>query len=65
MWHGTQVNKVLRSSDASVHPVVRSGMPRWRHAQVELAPGRKLEVIEKLIRQTRHLESIKRNATRL
>jgi hypothetical protein len=59
------MNKALRSPDASVHAVVRTGMPRWRKAQAALAPGRKLEVIEKLIRQTRQLESIKRHATRL
>jgi hypothetical protein len=47
------------------HGDVRSGMPRWRSAQVAMPPGQKLEVIEKLIRQTRQLESIKRHATRL
>lgn len=59
------MNKVFRSSGTSVHDPVRIGMPRWRRAQVELAPGRKLEAIEKLIQQTRQLESIKRHATRL
>jgi len=59
------MNKVHRSSDAAVHAVARAGMPRWRIAQTELSPSRKLEVIEKLILQTRHLESIKRHATHL
>ncbi len=59
------MDKVFRTSDTSVHAVVRAGMPRWRHAQVALSPGRKLEVIAKLISQTRQLESIKRHATRL
>ena len=59
------MNKVLRTSNASTHTVVRSGMPRWRSAQAALPPGRKLEMIEKLILQTRQLESIKRHATRL
>ena len=45
--------------------VARAGMPRWRQAQAALNPGRKLEVIGKLILQTRHLDSIKRHATRL
>ena len=59
------MNKDLRPLDASTHTVVRAGMPRWRNAQAALSPGRKLEVIGKLITQTRQLESIKRHATRL
>ena len=50
---------------SSVNAVVHTGMPRWRHAQVALSPGPKLEVIEKLIKQTRQLEFIKRHASRL
>jgi hypothetical protein len=65
VWHGDVMNKVYRPSDASVHAMVRTGMPRWRNAQVALSPGCKLEVIAQLIRQTRQLESIKRHATRL
>jgi len=59
------MNKVLRTSEAGTQVAVRSGMPRWRNAQAALPTARKLEVIEKLILQTRHLESIKRHGTRL
>ena len=59
------MNKLPRSMGSSVNAVVHTGMPRWRHAQVALSPGPKLEVIEKLIKQTRQLEFIKRHASRL
>ena len=59
------MSKILRSTDASDHGEARAGMPHWRKAQVALSPGRKLEMIGKLISQTRQVEFIKRHATRL
>lgn len=65
VWHAFFMKKVLRSTDVSVYGEARAGMQQWRKVQVALSPGRKLELIGKLIMQTRQLESIKRHATRL